>query len=325
VATSLAAATQFLYTGSNPIQKGVAAGTINPLHTAVLVGKVQDRSGAALAGVTITVLNHPELGSTQTALDGSFQMAVNGGGLLTVNYARTGYLSVQRQAQTTWQDYAYLPDVVLIPQDTQVSTIDLSASTPEQVARGSVVTDANGTRQATLFFAQGTKATMVLPDGSTRPLSTLHVRATEYSVGPNGPKAMPADLPANAGYTYAVEFSADEASAAGATEVRFSQPLPFYLENFVNLPVGEPVPMASYDRARGMWVPIPNGRIVKVLDIKDGRADLDLDGNGTAASAAALAALGISDTERVQLAQLYKPGQTLWRMLIPHFTSPFDS
>src|SRR5207247_2111096 len=79
--------------------------------------------------------------------------------------------------------------------------IDFSA--PVQVARGSVVTDTDGPRRATLFFKQGTTAEMVLPDGSTSPLTQLHVRATEYTVGPNGPKAMPAPPPPPSRYPYA--------------------------------------------------------------------------------------------------------------------------
>ena len=98
-----------------------------------------------------------------------------------------------------------LADVVLVQYDTQVTTIDLTSNAPMQVARGSVVTDADGTRQATLFFPQGTQAQMYLPDGTTQPLTTLHVRATEYTIGDNGPAAMPAELPPTSGYTYAVD------------------------------------------------------------------------------------------------------------------------
>ena len=49
---------------------------------------------------------------------------------------------------------------------------------------------------------------------------------------------MPAGLPASSGYTYAVDFSADEAIAAGATQINFSQAMPVYVENFVGFPVG---------------------------------------------------------------------------------------
>ena len=325
VATTIGAATQFLYTGSNPIQTGVAAGTINPIHAAVIRGHVTDANSNPLAGVSVTILNHPEFGTTQTRADGMFDMAVNGGGTLTLRYVKVGFLMVQRQVDVPWQDYAHAPDVVMTAVDPNVTAVDLTSSAPIQVARGSVESDANGSRQATLFFPQGTQATMTLPDGSMQNLTTLHVRATEYSVGTSGRNALPGTLPANVAYAYTFELNADEAVAAGATEINFSQPLPFYVENFLNFPVGIAVPLGSYDRATDVWHDAPNGRIVKILSITNGMADLDIDGSGNPASAAALAALGITDAERTQLAQTYQVGQTMWRVQIPHFTEPWDT
>ncbi|MBE7445585.1 MAG: hypothetical protein HS132_10180 [Planctomycetia bacterium] len=46
----------------------------------------------------------------------------------------------------------------------------------------------------------------------------MNVRATEYTVGENGPENMPAPLPPQVGYTYCVEMSVDEALSAGATD-----------------------------------------------------------------------------------------------------------
>lgn len=93
VATTLQAATEFLYTGANPIQTGVAVGTIDLVRVSVLRGKVLTRAGQPLPGVQITILNHPEFGQTLSRADGMFDMAVNGGGYLTVNYAKDGYLA----------------------------------------------------------------------------------------------------------------------------------------------------------------------------------------------------------------------------------------
>jgi hypothetical protein len=160
---------------------------------------------------------------------------------------------------------------------------------------------------------------MVFPDGTTRPISGLSVRATEYTIGASDLSAMPADLPATSGYTYALEFSVDEAKAAGAIDVRFSSPLPLYVENFLSFPVGTGVPLGSYDRGRGVWVAQDNGRVIKILSVTTGQAALDIDGDGIADTPGALAALGITDSERQQLAALYQPGQSLWRVLIPHF------
>jgi RHS repeat-associated protein len=322
VATNIATATEFLYTGSNPIQTGMAPGIIEAKRVAVLRGRVMNREGAPISGVSVNILSHPEFGSTVTRADGMFDMAVNGGEPLTVNYEKAGYLTVQRQVHTPWQDYEWLPDVVMIQVDTQVTSIDLSSSEPIQVARGSQVIDIDGTRQATLLFPQGIQATMTLPDGTMQPLTSgIHVRATEYTVGDSGPKAMPSELPPTSGYTYAVEFSVDEAT--GATDVRFDRPVYTYVENFLNFPVGGIVPVGYYNRSLGQWIPSDNGRIIKILSVTGGMADLDVDGSGQAANAPKLEALSINDVERQKLAVLYQPGQSLWRVPITHFT-PWD-
>ncbi len=318
VATTMDAASRFLYTGDNPLQTGVSEGTMEPKRVAVLRGKVTTRDREPLSEVAITVLDHPEYGETLSRADGMFDMAVNGGGFLTVNYQRDSYLTAQRQVDVPWQDYVWLPDVALIPADTQVTVIDFSE--PMQVAQGSPVTDGDGTRQATLLFPEGTQAEMVMPDGSTQPLGSLSVRATEYTVGENGLNAMPAELPPTSFYTYCVELTADEAEAAGAKDVVFSEPISFYLENFVGFPVGIQVPTAGYDRAEGTWVPVDDGKVVEILNVSGGLAELDTTGDGEADNGAAL---GVTDAERERLAVLYAPGETLWRVLIPHLT-PYD-
>ncbi|HEX2518093.1 MAG TPA: DNRLRE domain-containing protein, partial [Castellaniella sp.] len=232
VVTTLFAATEFLHSGTNPIQTGVAPGTITPIRSAVLRGRVITREGQPLPGVQITVANHPEFGQTLTRADGAFDLAVNGGGGLVVNYQKDDLLGVQRQVKVPWQRYVWVPPVAMIPLDSQTSVISLGSSV-SQVHQSSLVTDADGSRRATLLFPAGTTATMELPTGTSQLLSTLQVRATEYTVGPNGPLAMPATLPANSFYTYCVEFSVDEAMAAGARAVRFSQPVIKYVDNFL--------------------------------------------------------------------------------------------
>ena len=244
IATTLYNATQFLYQGSSLIQAGLNAQTIDPRRAAVLRGKITDSSNNPLVGVVVSILRHPEFGSTVSRDDGMFDMVVNGGGNLTVQYQLQNYLPVQRKVTTPWKDYIWLPDVVMMPLDSQVTTVDLSANQAIQVARGSAVNDSDGTRQATILFPQGTQASMVMADGSTKSITTLNVRATEYTVGTNGPQSMPASLPPNSAYTYAIEFSVDEALAAGATQVNFSQPVPVYTENFLNFPV---VQMSPWD------------------------------------------------------------------------------
>ena len=95
-------ATAFLYTGPNPIQTGVAEGTIDPVRVAVIRGRVLDRQDNPLPGVNITVHNHSEFGQTMSRADSRFDMAVNGGGQLTLQYAKDSYLPAQRQVDTPW-------------------------------------------------------------------------------------------------------------------------------------------------------------------------------------------------------------------------------
>lgn len=318
VATTVAKSTEFLYTGANAIQTGVTPGTIQPVRAAMLRGRVLDRNGNVLPGATVSVLNNSQFGQTVSRSNGFYDLAVNGGGPLTLNYTRLGYLPAQRQVQVPWQDYVVVPDVALIPLDSKVTTITPNSSAM-QVHQSSASTDADGTRKATLLFPAGTTATMTLANGSTQPLTNLNVRASEYTVGSNGPKVMPGALPPNSGYTYAVELSVDQAISAGARMVTFNQPLPVYVDNFLNFPVGVDIPLGYYDPAKSAWVASDNGRIVQIVSISGGLADIDTDGNGTADNG-----LGITPAERQQLAGLYTVGKTLWRMPIPHFT-PWDA
>ncbi|HVF63172.1 MAG TPA: RHS repeat-associated core domain-containing protein [Casimicrobiaceae bacterium] len=313
VTTSVFASTAFLYTGTNPIQTGVAPGTIVVQRAAVIRGKVLERNGSALPGVTITILNQPQFGQTLSRADGAFDLGVNGGGLLTVRYQKSGFLPVDRQLDVPWQNYARVPDVVMIPLDSAVTTITMNAAAM-QVARGNAMNDADGTRRATLLIPQGTTANLVLPNGTTQPISSLNVRATEYTVGASGPQAMPAPLPPTSGYTYAVELSADEAIAAGATSVVFSQPIASYTENFLRLPVGIAVPAAFYDRVKAAWIPSENGRVIKITAISGGLATVDSVGAGT------LPPLVLGNAELARLATLYGVGQELWRVPVTHFT-----
>jgi YD repeat-containing protein len=325
VSTVLANSTAFLYSGSNPIQTGVAAGTILPASAAVIRGHVYLQSGAALPGVTVTIANHPEFGTTLTQADGSYDVAVNGGQRLLVNYALTGYFPAQRTLEVPWQDYIVAKDVVLLQPDPNVTAITLGNSS-FQVAQGSVESDSSGTRQATVLIPPDTAATMTSASGTTTP-TTLHVRATEYTVGPNGPSAMPGDLPPASAYTYAVGLTADEAISANASSLTFSQPLPVYLQDFINLPAGTTIPAGSYGSGCcggtggcATWVPSTSGIALQIVSITGGQANVDVTGDGVADTGSELTNLGITSAELTELATLYSVGQFLWRIPVPHFT-----
>lgn len=323
MATTLGDATAFLYTGPKPIQTGVAPGTINPVRVAVIRGRVLDKTNKPLPGVTMTILNHPEFGQTLSRADGRFDLAVNGGGPLTISYVKTGYLSVHRQVQAPWQDYRSVEDAILIQQDTKVSAVNLKdTSQAFQVAQGSVVTDKDGTRQATLLIPQGTQAQVYNPDGTTRAVSSLTLRLTEYTVGDNGPASMPAPLPPTSAYTYAFEMKAEEAAVKrNGKDVLFDRAVPVYIHNFLNFPVGMAVPVGYYDQDQGAWVPSENGTVIKILTVNKGTVTIDSDGDGVADDQAKLTALGLTAPEQARLAGLYQAGQTLWRVPVKHLST----
>jgi RHS repeat-associated protein len=320
--TSFADKSAFLYSGSNPIQTGVAPNAITPPRASVVRGRVLTRGNLPLPGVRVSIAGHPELGQTLSRADGRFDLAVNGGGWLTIHYDRRGLLAVDRDVNVAWNEFTVADDVALSALDTNV-TLFAAGAPAMQVARGTTSSDHDGARTATILFPAGTTAAMTLPNGTTQPLASLAVRATEYTVGPDGERAMPATLPPTSSYTYCVELSADEALTAGAASVTFSKPVVLHFENFLNMPVGTIVPVGYYDRARTRWVASDNGRVIKVLSVANGIATIDSKGTGVADDAATLAALGVGTAELQQLGRLYAAGQSLWRSAINHFT-PVD-
>jgi RHS repeat-associated protein len=310
VATTVGAATEFLYTGQNPIQTGVSPGTIDVVRAAGLRGRVVDRALQPLGGVTVTVRGHPEYGQTLTRADGWYDLVVNGGGSVRLDFDRASYLPAQRQTDAPWQDWVVLDDVILLQLDPIATPVALN-SAEAQVVRASVVEDADGPRQATLVIPAGTTATIQLPDGTTVPAENLTIRATEYTVGENGPAAMPGILPATSAYTYAAQVSVD--GIPPGADVVFSTPVPFYVENFLDFPVGTPVPTGTWDPARGVWVPTTDGRVIAVVATAGGVAEIDVTGDGVPDGDAVLAPLGITPQERQRLAATYAPGTKLQR------------
>lgn len=314
---------EFLYTGATPTQKGVATGVVDAQRITIVRGVVHDTSASPLAGVRVSALGYPDLGRTTSRTEGEFDLVVNGGGVVTLQFEKGGYAPVQRSVRADWQEQHSLDAVVMTPLDTAMTEVTLRGATSLTVHQAMAITDADGTRQATLMFPAGTIATVVKPDGTRQRVPSARVRVTEYTVGDEGPRAMPAVLPPRTAYTYAAEFSIDEAIWAGSSRVEFSEPVVSYVENFLGVSTGMHVPFGMYDRQRGGWEPLPNGRVVEILSITGGAADLDVDGDGVADTGAALSALAITTAERQALAGLYGVGDTLWRARVPHF-SPGD-
>ena len=151
-----------------------------------------------------------------------------------------------------------------------------------QSAQASEVSDADGDRGRRLFYFLRETQPNDFSGGSTQPISTLNVRATEYTVGDNGPEAMPAELPPTSAYTYAVEVSVDEtlwrreqsAYLLKLADLLLSGKFPRLSRS------GTPAPIAYYDGNKAACIPTDDGKVVKILAIKGGLADLDTTGDG---------------------------------------------
>jgi PKD repeat protein len=309
----------FIYQGPNAVQTGVLPGAIKTNRVSLLRGRVLDDLNQPLSGVVITVFGQSQLGHTLSRANGEFDLAVNGGELpVTIKYNRSGYTPAQRTLKIPVLDHVAIGDVLLSRYDSKATTVQMNAAA-NQVHTASTVSDSDGARTATIVVKPQTTAQLIMPDGSSRAVNQLSIRATEVTVGTDGPKRMPADLPTNTGYTYAVDLTADEAIALGAKSIEFSKPVAFHLDNFLNIPVGFIVPSGYLDQAKGFWTPEIDGRVIRVLNVSAGLAQIDIYGSGQPANAQELTILGVDSDELRALAS-YPVGKTLWRVPIRHFS-----
>jgi RHS repeat-associated protein len=326
VATTVWESAQFLFTGKDPVQQGTSAKKFSRKRIALLHGKAIDHAGEPLGGVRVAIASHPEWGYTSTRPDGAFDMAVEGGSQLLVQFSRDGYLSSERGVQVAWQSYEALPEVGLIEAGKTSTPITANAD-HEQVAEGDVVEDDFGRRQPVVVFVKETTATARLADGSTEPLKDLHVRLTEYPFEPRNDETLdepsrflPGTAPRTGSLSWGVEATIDEAQELGATTVEFSTPASILLENFLRLPVGSPIPLGYYERGKGHWQGEDAGHVIKLLSVTDGEADVDTDGDGKAEDVDTLTKQHILHGVRRELARRYEPGATLWHIPVEHFS-----
>ena len=89
------------------------------------------------------------------------------------------------------------------------------------------------------------------------------------------------------------------------------------MENFIGLPTGTKVPSAYYDREKAAWIPTPDGKVVEIIAINAGTADLDTTGDGVNDNGSGI---GVTPAERQELASLYNIGDTLWRVPLTHLS-----
>ena len=323
VPTSFAAAAEPLLAGT--------FGAITSDQLAVVQGRVRFPDGRPAPCFAIDVVEKPEYGIVTTFADGTFALPVRGGGRLTVRMrpkpqtcdgteceAPARYYSAQRTVDTWVNRFSDVPEFVLIEHvpGQEISAL-ATATTP---VTGALEQDANGSRRANLLFPAGTFARV---EGEISTRNTYRVAVKEVtnlsSYGRNG---MPASLPPQSGFTYAVELSVEGAEEKDVTFEKADgtpQKVPVYVDNFLSFPTGAPVPAGRYDRKRAVWITEESGRVIRIASVDaQGNAVLDL---GTGATEAGL---GITTAEKQSLGTLRsqgKIGTSIWRFRAQHFST----
>ena len=228
--------------------------------------------------MTVTLLDHPELGQTVTRENGRYDLAVNGGAALVVDFHKDGYVDAQRTVDVGWQEYAEVDDVALVAYDAKVTEIDLDSGEPIQTARGTTRSDRDGSRQATVMFRQGTQARRCsCPTARSRSSTRCTSAPPSTRSASTAPSACPPRCRRPPATPTPSSCRPTRPSPPNADSIKFDKPVAFYLENFLEFNVGSAVPVGWYDRSRGVWVPEPNGRVVEVVGETNGRADINLD------------------------------------------------
>jgi RHS repeat-associated protein len=331
---------QNLLTGTSPRQtlpqtcRSNPSLCIDPVRTGILRGRVLqyfkgDPSNKPLAGVTVSILNHAEFGSTLTQEDGYFDLAVNTGGSYVVDFQSSSFLDVQRTVRTRWQDIAMLDDIVMIPPDPATPKITFSSSTSTwQHVDGQPRSDPDGTRTGHLLIPPHTTAT-----GPNGPVTTASVSATEFTAaGPsgtvgtalNGVHAMPGTLPPTSAYTYAMELGAtDDSNGQSLDHLTFNQNVFYYVDNFVSggtIPSGAAVPTGFYDRGSGAWIAnyspsqtLQGGEVINITQFMNGQAVLSQQPTQTP----------LDPGELQELYNIYQNSSlpiSLWRIPLSHFS-----
>ena len=286
-----------------------------PNRFALITGLVSDLSGTPIPDVVITIKDHPEYGTAYTDVSGHFSIPVEGGGIMTIVYDKTGLFSAYRQTYVPWNDIVVAKKIQMIGKDPIAAEITFD-SNPNTVFihESKTVVDEFGSRSATIIMQGDNQAYAVdKEDVIIHELPTINVRATEFIT----PESMTSDLPPNYTYAYNVDISVD-----GIKRVKFDKPVTVWVDNFLDFKVGTIASVSYYDHDQGKWVASENGVVVMLLDTNgdgtidaldsnnDGNPD-DLDGDTSFKDEV----VGLYNSSR------YTSGTTFLRFSTTHFSS----
>ena len=282
----------------------------------IITGLIFSQDGTTpLEGVTVVIKDHSEYGSVVSDTAGRYQIATEASGIQIVDFYKTGYTPIQRRVTTRFNQIASTPKITMLEVDSKSTLINLS-NPAVQTHTSSTIDDERGERSATIVFDGVHSATVKNSDGSTYKLSHLNVRATEFST----PASMPATLPPTSAFTYCIDVTIDGVDKDAM--VYFDNNVSFFIDNFLDVPVGTIVPVGYYDRKQSLWVSMHNGMVVRLLDSDndgivegvdtddDGVAD-DINRNGSTEDEAT----GLKDSTR------FIAGSSFTMFYSDHFTS----
>ncbi len=282
----------------------------------IITGLIYASDGTTpLEGVRVSIKDHGEYGSVLSDASGRYQIATEASGIQVLDFYKKGYTPIQRRVTTRFNQISAAAKISMLEIDAKSTRINLSGSAI-QSHTSTRIDDERGARAATIVFDNVRKATVVNKNGSTYHLDVLNVRATEFTT----PQSMPATLPPTSAFTYCIDVTVDGVDKDAM--VYFDNNVSFFVDNFLGVPVGTIVPVGYYDRTQALWVAMPNGIVVRLLDgdgdgvvdgvdaDDDGEAD-DINRNGSVSDEAA----GLSDKAR------FIAGESFTMFYSDHFTS----
>jgi RHS repeat-associated protein len=340
-----AAAATFLYTdcsGTCP-QTGVNTdpnngpyldvGRLGVISGTVTAANPDGQTATPLPFVTVTVSGHTEFGQTMTRDDGAFDLAVNGGGTYLVQFELDGYITGQRWVKVPWDDYAPPIELSLVAKQPSQS-VTLDGTGPQLVAGQQTVDPTFGNRQAVVRFPAGTEMTYTDSNNEQQPVSgPVSLSITEITKGDaiTGAMAMPGTLPPTSGYTYAVDVSVVDQNGVPYNSVNLvdsnghAVQVPIYVDNFLDLAVGQKIPTGYYDKTKGAWIPSDesdDGCVIQITSIDSDTHQATVSDSGLAGDCG----LNLTADELTSIGTQYS-GETLpytiWRVPVTHFT-PWD-
>ncbi|WP_324171212.1 RHS repeat-associated core domain-containing protein [Sulfurimonas sp.] len=309
--------TNFGSTYTNIIPGNSTKNTYDEKLFCMITGKILAEDGNPLSGVKVTIHNHPEYGSLLTDNNGKYAFASEGGTYLTMRYSANGFTTIDRKIYAPVKEWSIAPSVTMLEVDTKVTTIMLGTTAP-LIHTSTPIVDDRGERSTTLVFNNISNATVTSADGTTRNLTKIAVRATEFKT----PKSMPADLPTQSAYTYCSDLQVD--GVGDDENITFNAPVIMYVDNFLGFDIGEIVPIGYYDRNDAKWKASKNGVVIQLLDT-DGDGIVDaLDSNGDSlANDLNNNGSFVDEVAGIQNNSNYIAGKSYWRAEITHFT-PWD-